>query len=427
MGLAELVTDTRAAVALEERALQITPWGDWSSANGGPSAAGPPVTADSATQLMTVYGCVSLISDTIATLPTDVYRSNGDGTKTKEQSTPQWLDTPNDYSTMLDFKGQSCVSLLLDGNAYWTYEVNRNLAPTALHCVAPNRWTVRSNKGQEVDDGSGIAYYLDGKPYRGRLLHLKGITRPGALKGMSPVEAARQSIGVGLAAQEFAARFYSNGANLSGVIEVPGDLTQDQARDLKRGWARDHSGLSNAHNVGVIDNGAKWNSISVTPEQAQFLASREFQAAEIAGQMFLVDPAWFSISAGRGQNLTYANQEQRGVHFAQFTLMRWVVRLEQAFSKLLPPALTLKFNMDELKRADMKTRFEAWQIALGGATGTGQPWMTSTEVRDIEDVGPWPIGEQTPQPQPANVVQLPTPAPNPQPQAQAAGGNHANQ
>lgn len=381
MGLAEMVTSR--SVALEERALQVMPWGPWNST--GSMVGGVTVNPDNALQLLTVYGCVNLIADTIATLPRDVYRNGTNGTAEEVTNVPRWLDQPNPQTDIIDFLAQTLTSLLLDGNAYWAYGVDKNFLPTELHVLNPANVDVRGSDPNSPNPAAPT-YWVNGVQFKGRLLHIKGITRPGALKGLSPVESARQSIGIGLAAQQFAASFYENGTILSGVIETPGAITTDQAREMKTNWSRDHAGPQNAHQPGVLTNGATWKQLSVTPEQAQFLESRQFQASEISAQLFLLDPSMLGISSAgsRGQNLTYANLEQRGIHLVQFTLMRWIIRLERAFTFLLPKPQYFKLNVDALQRADLKTRYEAYRIALG----PNQPFLAVNEPRRLEDLPP---------------------------------------
>lgn len=365
----------RAEPEPESRALQVTPWGNWGTLYQ--SSAGIDVNTDSSLALLTVYGASALIADTIATLPRDVFRNRADGSPENVNS-PRWLEQPNSSTDIVEFVTQSMLSLLLDGNAYWAYSLDNSFVTTSLRCLDPSVITVR-------DDGNGPVYFLNGSQYRGRLLHVKGITRPGQLKGLSPVEAARQSIGVGLAAQEFAGNFYKNGTTVSGVIQTPGPLTVDGARRLKDNWSRAHGGVGNAHLPGVLDNGATWQQVSVTPEQAQFLESREYQAAEICAQMFLLDPSMLGIAINRGQNLTYANLEQRGIHLVQFTLMRWIIRLERAFTFLLPKPQYMKFNVNALMRADLLTRYQAYRIANPTA-----PFLEVDEIREKEDLPPMP-------------------------------------
>jgi HK97 family phage portal protein len=292
--------------------MQVLPWGPWHGTNA--SAAGVNVSSESAFQLLTVYGCVSLIADTIAALPRDVYRKTND--VPVEVPAPKWLEQPNDRSDFAEFLTQVLVSLLLDGNAYVVWGYDRSFVTNMVDVLDPCNVDVR------VDDGQ-VVYYVNGVPFAGKLKHVKAIIQPGALKGLSPLEAARQSIGLGLAAQEFGGRFYSNGAQMSGVIKTPGEVNATQAREIGEAFARDHAGLANAWKPGVLFGGADWQQISVTPEQAQFLEQRKYQAAEIAAQMFLVDPSLLGIPVA-GTSLTYSNLEQRGIHLVQFTLLRWI-------------------------------------------------------------------------------------------------------
>lgn len=379
----------------EQRAMQTTPWGPWGGSYQ--SSTGVNVTVDTATQLLTVYGCVSLIADTIATLPLDVYQKVG-GTP-QEVSTPPWLNKPNGYSTLVDFITQTLWSLLLDGNAYWNVELNAAFGTSSVVVLDPS--TV------QVEDGP--VYRVNGQIHRGKMVHLRGIMRPGCLKGLSPLEAARQSVGLGLAQQEFAGRFFDNGANLGGFISTAADLTPEQAQQLQAQWASAHSGLANAHKPGVLDNGATWTSVTVTPEQCQFLQSRQWQAGEIAGQLFLLDPTMLGIPV-QSNSLTYANLEQRGIHMVQFSLLRWIVRLEQAFYELLPRPHYVKFKVAALERADLKTRFEAYRIANPTAA-----WMAVPEIRDLEELGDAPSELDTQN----------TPAPSPNPTLVAPSTNGA--
>lgn len=375
----------------ETRAMQVKPWGDWGT--GHSSDAGVNVTSSNATQLLTVYGCVSFIADTIATLPLDVYRKEGD--RSIEVPKPAWMSEPNPYTSMMDFITQTMWSLLLDGNAYWVYGLDGSFITNYVTILDPSTVTVENDRGQ-------IKYRVNGEPAPSTLMHIRGIMRPGCLKGLSPLEAARQSIGLGLAAQKFGGKFFDNGASLSGFISTDADLTEDQARALQASWASAHSGLDNAHKPGVLDNGASWNAVTVTPEQAQFLQTRNHQSAEIAGMMFLLDPTMLGIQVS-SNSLTYANLEQRGIHTVQFSLMRWISRLEWHWNKLLPRLQFSKINVSAIERADLKTRFEAYRIANPTA-----PWMATSEIRDLEDLGPAPEDLTSPAPQPVSTLVAPS-------------------
>jgi HK97 family phage portal protein len=143
---------------------------------------------------------------------------------------------------------------------------------------------------------------------------------------------------------------------------------------------------------GVLDQGAHWVSTGVTNEQAQFLATRSYTAAEIAGQMFLLDPSDLGIPVA-GTSLTYGNLEQRNTRRVQVTFLPWIVRIEKALSDLLFNPRYFKFNVDGLLRGDTLSRYQSYQIGI--TTG----FLLNEEARDLEDLPqlpdtPRPPGEE---------------------------------
>lgn len=358
----------------EERAVQATTWGSWG--DEGPTWSGARVDSKNATQLLTVYGCTRLISDSIATLPIDVYR-DVDG-RPVEQKVPQWLVEPIVGLHRVSWLTQVLSSLLLDGNAYIAILVGDS-GINELVPLDATRVTVKRVEGRRV-------VHIDGAPAPFRVLHIPGLMMAGSEVGVSPIEAARQSIGMGMAAQEFGARFFGQGAVLSGVIETPNALTPDAATKMAKAWGRKHSGRDKSHLPGVLEGGATWKPTGVTNEQAQFLETRGFTAAEIAGQMFLLDPTDLGIPIA-GTSITYANLEQRNVRRWQVALLPWIVRLETAFGSLLPAPRYVKFNISALLRADAKTRMDTHVAAVSGGI------FTANERRALEDEPPLPGGD----------------------------------
>ena len=359
-------------LAREQRAIQATAWGEWAS--GSTTWSGNSVSTTSSLQLLTVYGCVRLIADSIATLPVDTYRVRPDGEQ-EEITPPRWLVQPTPYLDRTAWLTQVLTSLLLDGNSYCY--VIRDTSTGAISELLPIDPTIVK---VEKQPGQAKAYLVGGKPFAGyEILHIPAVMFPGSSVGLSPVEAARQSIGMGMAAQEYGGRFFGQGATQTGVIEVPGTLPQGKPQELAQQWERRHSGKAKAHLPGVLEGGATWKSTAVTNEQAQFLETRRYTAAEIAGQMFLVDPSELGIGV-EGTSLTYANLEQRKVRLASVTLQPWIVRLETALSALLANPRFMKFNMAAFLRADAKTQAETFQIGI--RTG----YLLRSEVRDLLDL-----------------------------------------
>lgn len=347
-------------------------WGQWPG--DAPKTAGPPVTRMTAMQLMAVYGSVRLITDGVSTLPVDVYDSSG-GTRT-ETPKPDWLTQPTDTLDYESWATQILTSLLLDGNAYiMIWRDRRTGRISQLPVLDPETVTVKRDPGTNV-----LRYTRDGRELpRNDLVHIRGLMLPGDDKGLSPVEYARRTIGLGLAAVDYGAEFFNGDGNMPGVIEVPHPMQPDTRDELAKQWRRKRrtKGLP-----GVLWNDAKWKPTGVNHEQMQFLATRQFSAGEIAGQMFLVDPTDLGIPVD-GSSITYANLQQRNTRRVQVTFLPWIVRLEKALTSLAYGTNRyVKLNVDGLLRGDPTQRWANYQIAHNiGALDTD-------EIRELEDMPP---------------------------------------
>lgn len=356
-------------------------WGWWPG-DGAPTHSGRVVTSTSALQLLTVYGCATLISDSISTLPVDTYRKAPDGTKL-EFTAPQWLKSPTADLLFPEWCSQLLMSLLLQGNAYVWITRTPVGGIVELIVLDPTMVRVVRETGRKV-------FYVKGVRFDGEIMHIKGPMMPGALIGLSPVDCARQSIGLGLATQEYGSEFFSGAGNMPGVIESPTPMIPGQMKQLAELWQRKRKqggkGLP-----GVLDGGATWKPIGVTNEAAQFLATRNFTAAEIAGQMFKVDPADLGIAVA-GTSLTYANLSERNTRRVQVTFLPWMIRIENAITELLAAPRYMKFNVDALLRGDPTQRaayYTAMSSINASAKSYGQPpVMLTAEMRALEDFDP---------------------------------------
>lgn len=381
-------------VGREERAQTIeNVWGpQWGEYPGSSSWSGKSVTNQSALQLLTVYGCVRFIVDGITTLPVDVYRTLPDGTK-EPVTTPSWLENPAPGLDRVAWMSQILTSLLLDGNAYLLITTFNGLQLTPLD---PGKVEIHSVNGRRVYLVNGVMVdAID-------IVHIPAIMYPGSLKGLSPVESARQSIGQGLSAQEYASRFLGQGLTMPGVIETTEPLPPEgpgSAKDMAKQFARLHSGADKLNLPGVLVN-ATWKTTGVTNDQAQFLESRQFTAAEIAGSMFLVDASELNIGV-TGTALMYGNMTERGTRKVQVTFLPWIVRLENAVSAILAKPRFMKLNVNGLLRGDLKTRYDSY--AVGITTG----FLEKSEARAFEDLPPVAGIDDTPEPPavPAPVTQ----------------------
>jgi len=225
-----------------------------------------------------------------------------------------------------------------------------------------------------------VVVSMNGQPYPGEVVHMPAFVKAGEVRGLNPVAYARESVGLGLAAQHHGASFFANGTTLSGVLSFDRDLDDDEIKRVKANWVRHHQGSGKAHLPGVLTGGT-WQPISISNVDAQFLESRQFEAAHIASMMFRVDPSMFGL-APSGQSLTYQNIDQRWLELSRRALMPWTARFELLLSSLLPRPQYVKFNYDAYVRPDIKTRYEAYEIALQNH------WQTIPEIRALEDAPP---------------------------------------
>ena len=348
-------------------------WEWFASDTSSQTWSGMAVTPASSMQLLAVHGSVRLISEGIATLPIDTYREEGD--ERVPTRPPLWLEEPTPTLNIVDWLSQVLTSLLLDGNSYsWSlYDSSgtlRELWPIADELVSVK---MRNKVIKEI--------YVDGKLTRkGQVLHIPAMMRSGSPVGLSPIENARQAIGLGLAAMEFGAGYFDRDGNMPGVIELPRVANPETMLKMATQWKRKRTRAGKGM-PGVIDDGGTWKPTGVTSEQAQFLQTRKYSSAEIAGQLFMLDPSELGIPV-EGSSLTYANLDQRNVRRVQVTYLPWIVRLEKALSALLPRKQFVRLNVDGILRGDMKTRYESYKIGLENK------FLTVDEVREMEDRRP---------------------------------------
>jgi HK97 family phage portal protein len=350
-------------------------WGAGADIGGsGNTAAGMSVSTSSAQQLITVYTCVSFIADAIAALPVEVYRSTG-GVR-REVPAPRWLSQPNRERSWQEFAHEFISSLLLSGNAYVVQVPTGSGTTSELYVLHPSKVQVSRPRPNALP-----VYEVEGRRV-GPVYHARAYPVPGELIGLSPIEACRETIGVGLALEAFAGTFFGNGASPSGVIEAPAG-TEVDAESLQERWSQLHRGVSKANRVGVLV-GASYKPITVAPEQAQFLQSRNFTSAQIAA-LFKIPPELVGASLPGSSSLTYANITERWNDLLRRWLP-WIEQLRRMVTVMLPgPGETgwiAEIDTDAYAKASLAERFSAY------ATGIQAGFLTPEDVRPWENLGP---------------------------------------
>ncbi len=346
----------------------------------GGTTSGKNVNECSAMQMTAVYSCVRILAEAVASLPIHLYKYNDKGGKEKAIENPLYYilhDEPNIEMTSFVFRETLMTHLLLWGNAYAQIIRNGRGEVLSLYPLMPNRISV------ERDDKNNIYYKYITENYETininstEVLHIPGLGFDG-LVGYSPIAMAKNAIGMAIACEEYGATFFSNGATPGGTLEHPGTLKNPTK--LRESWNATFGSSRNANKVAILEEGLKYNPISVPPEQAQFLETRKFQINEIA-RIFRVPPHM----VGDLEKSSFSNIEQQSLEFVKYTLDPWISRWEQSLVRALIPEKDrrnyfIKFNLDGLLRGDYQSRMSGY--AIGRQNG----WMSANDVRQLENL-----------------------------------------
>ncbi len=351
---------------------------------GSPASSGMEVSETSALALTAVYSCVRIISESLAALPLITYRETEDGRR-------QATDLPI-YSILRDQADPNLTSFMMIetivshactyGNGYAYISRNNAGQVMGLTPLDPRYIDVK------MTESGRVAYEITGGTVQGALtseevLHIRALGQVG-LVGYSPIGLARETIGLGLAAEKYGAAYFGNSGTPSGILSVPGKMSDEAFQNLRRSWEKIHKGSGNSARVALLEAGIDFKPISITPNDAQFLETRRFQVAEIA-RIFRVPPSMLADLENAG---SYGSIGELNRAFVVHTLTPWARRIESEIkSKLLPSAgdVYAEFSFDHLLRGDLETRFKAYQ------TGRQAGFLSANDIRAIENLDP--LGE----------------------------------
>ena len=349
----------------------------------GRTSSGKVVDPSTAIQSSAVYSCVSLISDSIATMPIKTYRKSADF---REPVTPPlYLNAidgmPNPDTDLFAFVHRSINSLCLYGNSYWLITArDRNGFPSEVYNIHPDDMDIENKNGKKIYIFNGkknYTRYTSMNP-SGEIVHIKNFEQ-GSDFGLSPIEAGAEAIGNVLAQEEFAGTFFNNGAVLSGVIEMDSTPTEEQLRIFKQSFERKHKGSKKAHNIGILTEGSTWKPMALNHEQMQFLESRQFSKSEICG-LFRV-PAYLIGDLSQTTKLGSSIEEQNRV-FYELTLLPYINRIESAMTMMLPRNQFARVDVSGLLRANIQARYQAYNL------GRNAGFLSVNEIRAKEDLAP---------------------------------------
>lgn len=368
---------------------------------GGQAAAGIAVNERTAMCVGAVYASVSLIAGAIASLPLHIYqrteigRDRVDVTRNTLAANLWWMlnEQPCTAYAAAVFWEYMLWAELLHGDAFAWIERN-GPQPEALHALHPD--CVQVNRLQEIDQlvytfpdvRTGTLHTVT----QDDMLHIPGIGFDGR-RGMSRLRyAGKTSIGIALAADEYQARFFTNGARPDFALTMDGKLDPEQVKILRDTWMQRYGGPRNAHLPAVLTGGLKVEPLNMTAEDAQLIATRQFQVIDIA-RIFGVPP--HMIGESEKTSSWGSGVEAMSINFVKYTLQRHLTKIEQEINRKLFPRTTrwfAEFSVDGLQRGDSAARSTFYKNALGGAGSPG--YMTPNEIRRMENLPPIDGGDQ---------------------------------
>ena len=385
------------------------PW--LAGAFGGYSnSAGVPVSPWTTLQVAAAYACVKCLSEDIAKLPMRVHRRlRPRGTRVDlDHPLNRLFMRPNRWQTPFEFRAYAIASLAMRGNSYMPVLRDPAGRPRSIVPVNPDRATVQATE-------DGWIFYTLSHPLIGQgvTLHMDDVAHlrnPHAMMGdgilgMSPVMAAQEALGLGLATQQHGATLFRQGAQISGVLETDQKLSPEAAARIGQSWRDTYSGVQNMGKVAVLEQNLKFNKIAMTNEDAQFLATRVHQVVEVCRYWRVPPHKVFELTRA-----TFSNIENQGQDYINDALMPIGCQLEQRLEETLlfeheRGEVFIRLDWDAMLRGDKATRFAAANTALNAG------FECVNEVRIDEGREPIeggdvfrtplnmaPVGDATPQP-----------------------------
>lgn len=365
------------------RAEDRSPWGDfWFTPLGSRSSSGLLITPDNAMRHSAVYACIRVLSETMAMLPFLLSQvSNGKRTYV----TDHWLyrlmaKRPNTFQNAFEWREMMMGHLALRGNAFNRIIANAVGEVEQLIPLHPDRVEL------ELASDGGFRYRVrsrDGTTEilpRGMVWHIKGLSSDGYM-GLSPVELAKETIGLGLSVQEYGSRFFQNDARPGGGwIEHPTQFKNKESRDIfKESWQGAQTGV-NRHKTAVLEWGMKYHDLPIKNNDSQFLETRGFQVVDIC-RIFRVPPHLVA-DLTRG---TFSNIEHQSLEFMAYSMAPWAERFEASLEyNFLPDdeGWEVEYDFTNLMRGDAASRSTYYQ------TGINAGWLTRNEAREAEGYEP---------------------------------------
>ena len=329
--------------------------------NASRTKSGVPMGPQRALGISAWWRGVRYLTESVCGLPVFSYHDDTTRGRTRRVN-PQWLIKPDVETPRFSLIELWMMSLLHRGNAYAYKLRNEQGQAVGLRGLHPDR----VKPGRDPLDGLKV-FQIDGRMDVGyttrEILHIPGLSYDGVC-GLNPLQYHAESLGLIAAADEYAARSFGQGTHLRAYLSLPQKLTDEQSKELRAQWRAFHQGMANAHEVGVLGNGAEYKTVDLTPEQAQLLETRKFGVTDMARILGVPPHKLYDL-----ERATFSNIEHQAIEAVTDSVRPWVERIEAHVNfdpDLSPAGNFIEFELEGLLRGDLKARYEAYSAGITG-------------------------------------------------------------
>lgn len=331
--------------------------------------AGATINESTALAISTVYACVYKIASTVAALGLDLYEKEGENVVIANVHPAYNLIKvkPNEHQTAYEFWETIVASAVMYGVGYAVIQRDQRGIATELIPVHYSDVDLRTAKGEKIYIVKDI-----GAVRPENMLEICNLMR------MSPIRLHRENLGLAKSAQDFGAEYFGQSGQMTGVLSSEQPLKKEQMDVIQGSW---NNGAAQA-GTKLMPFGFKYQRISISPDEAQFIETRKFQAEEIT-RIFSVPPALVQLPS----QTTYNNVEQQNLMFARHTIVPWTQRVEQEIDRKLiasydRPQVYSKFKLSDLQRGDSAARANYFTEMIRSGV------LSINEVRAEEELNP---------------------------------------
>jgi HK97 family phage portal protein len=327
------------------------------------------VNAETALTLTSVYRAVQIIATPISKMNLRTYRY---ATGIEQQiDNPILVNKPSLIESRRDFLFQTVVSLALEGNAFWVKSFGSNGAVNNLTLLPASGVTIDYVDSQDI--GKGVNYFYGGNKYtQDQFEHLKIFSRPGMLRGISPVEQCRNDIASALDVRDYAMNWFQSGGVPTGILKTNAMITEADASTITTNW---HNKQQNRQ-IAVLGNGFDYSSVALSPRDALFTEIQD-QAVQMVARLFGI-PARLLLTTVPGSTDTYTNLQDENQVFYRHTLMAYTDAITDALSNCLPRGTRVEFDFEHLFKADVAARYNYYKVGIEAGI------LTADEARQKE-------------------------------------------